>query len=92
MITRKHYLIQLVTVDGTTAWLRNDCRHFHWTNHGKDKVYKSLAGAIKCAQKLHRRLADKNNKLNVVEVTFQPCNPELPDGFYEPVNRAVHTF
>lgn len=92
MITRKYYLIQLVEDSGQDYWLRNDCRHFHWNNHGKDKEYKFLSAAITRAKKIRKRLVNQNQILNVVEVTFKPCNPLLPDGFYEPVKRSVATF
>lgn len=108
MITRKYYLIQLVD-QGNLYWLRKDCKSFHWTNHGKDKEYKSLRGAIKKARFLEkfrqnlwvRKLPSAEGvngppaaepKINVVEVTFRPCNPQLPNGFYEPVGRVVATF
>ena len=91
MINRKHYLIQLVESDGGTFTLRKNCRVFKWTNHGLDKEFKTLGPAIKLATKLHNRLRNQNSTINVVEVTFAPCTPELPDGFYKPVYRNVHT-
>lgn len=104
MITRKYYLIQLID-QGNSYWLRKDCKSFHWTNHGKDKEYKSLGAAIKKARFLEKfahnlwvrklpasGLPTSEPKINVVEVTFRPCNPLLPGGFYEPVNRTVCTF
>lgn len=91
MITRKYYLIQLVD-QGNLYWLRKDCKSFHWTNHGKDKEYKNLGSAIKKAKRLAHRVNAPEPKINVVEVTFRPCNPQLPNGFYEPVGRVVATF
>lgn len=91
MINRKHYLIQLIESSGKEYWLRKDTKAFHWHNHGKDKEYKSLAAAIKRAVRIHNRLRDNNSTIHVVEVTFKPCTPELQDGFYKPVKRAVFT-
>lgn len=91
MITRKYYLIQLVD-QGNLYWLRKDGKAFHWHNHGNDKEYKHLSAAIKKAMDLLNRVNATEPKINVVEVTFRPCNPQLPNGFYEPVGRVVATF
>lgn len=99
MISRKYYLIQLVD-NGSTYWLRKDGKSFRWTNHGNDKEYKTLGAAVKKAQRanfiIKKRHAavqapEPSISVNVVEVTFRPCNPELLDGFYEPVNKVVVT-
>lgn len=93
MITRKYYLIQLVDRStDATFWLRKDGKAFFWNNHGNDKEYKNLGSAIKKARSLHNKTNAPEPRINVVEVTFRPCNPELPDGYYEPVNRVVSTF
>lgn len=89
MISRKHYLIQLER-NGDRYWLRNNNRGFFWNNHGKDKEYKSLTAATKRAYALSRVCC--HEKINVVEVTFRPCTPELPDGFYEPVQKIIASF
>lgn len=86
---RKYYLIQLVVDSGSEYWLHKNGRVFNWTNHGEDKEYKNLGSAVSMARKAHKRLRDNAAKVNVVEVTFRPCNPELPDGYYEPVKRDV---
>ena len=88
----KYYLIQLVEKAGSEFWLRHDCKAFHWHNHGNDKQYKNLGSAVKMATKASKRLRDNTAKVNVVEVTFRPCNPELLDGYYEPVMRVVQSF
>lgn len=90
-ITRKHYLIQLDD-RGTKYWLRRDGRTFKWYNHGKDKEYRTLGPAIKMARSLLARAHSPTPTINVVEVTFRLCNPELPDGYYEPVHTTVATF
>ena len=82
---QKYYLIQLIEA-GNVYWLRNNGRSFHWNNHGKDKEYKSLGAARKLVAKLRTKT---NGPVNAVEITFRPCNPELPDGYYEPVQRVV---
>lgn len=90
-ISRKYYLIQLDD-QGTKYWLRRDGRTFKWYNHGKDKEYKTLGPALKMARRLHARAHAPTPTINVVEVTFRLCNPELPDGYYEPVHTTVATF
>lgn len=88
---KKYYLIQLV--DGTQEyWLRKDCKAFHWHNHGNDKQYKKLGAAMKKAKSLLPKLNAPEPKINVVEVSFQPCNPELQEGYYKPVHRVVGSF
>lgn len=85
MIDKKHYLIKLTESNGDSYWLRNNCRVFHWCNHGKDKEYQSLAPAIKMATKIHQKFKNTTSKISVVKVTYELCNPEIPDGFYRPV-------
>lgn len=93
MISRKYYLIQLVDRSTNSVfWLRKDGKAFHWTNHGNDKEYKTLGAAVRKARSVHGRVHAPEPIINVVEVTFRPCNPELIDGFYEPVGKVVATF
>ena len=93
-MNKKYYLIQLVDSQGATFLLRRNGKVFHRTNHGLDKTYKSLRGAKKKAQSIQKKINALNrpDKINVVQVTFRPCNPLLPDGFYEPVNEVVASF
>lgn len=93
MITRKYYLIQAVNRlnHKDSMWLHKSNRVFKWHNHGEDKEYKNLSSAVKRAVSIGPSITN-NYSINVVEVTFKPCTPELPDGYYEPVNRVVHTF
>lgn len=99
MKNEKFYIIQLVESETSKYVLRKDCKKFHWHNFGGDKEYKLLGSAIKMAHKCRRRVANKLNPdftrtapIHVIEVTYRPCNPELQDGFYEPVKRVVATF
>jgi hypothetical protein len=96
MNNTKFYIIQLVESETRKYVLRKDCKEFHWHGFGGDKEYKNLGSAIKMAQICRRRLDNKLNpdfsatlKLQLVEVTFEPCNPELPDSFYKPVKRVL---
>lgn len=95
---KKHYLIQLIS-SKQVYWLNKAGHTFRWTNHGEDKQYKNLGSAIKMAEALRKgmvrarygHLPPLDETINVVEVTFKPCNPELPDGFYEAVRTPVYS-
>ena len=92
-MNRKYYLIKLVEASsGCEFWLRRDLKGFQWYNHGKDKEYKNLGSAVARAGKITaglRRRGDMDSTIHVVEVTFEPCNPLLPDGYYRPVQTVV---
>lgn len=93
MLDQKYYLIKLVEGhSGREYWLRSDCKGFHWFNHGKDKEYTSLKAATIRANRITRTLRhynDQESTVHVVEVTYELCNPELPDGYYRPVHKVV---
>ena len=90
MTTRKHYIIRFTDQHGCTFYLNRNLRAFKWTNHGKDKEYKTLKPALKKAQALrHKLLQQEYGKVEVLKVTYEPCNPELPDGYYRPVQTVV---
>jgi hypothetical protein len=90
MIDKKYYLIKL-TYNNDAYWLRKGGRIFKWTNHGKDQEYKSLTTAIKKAEKLSfSPSTGSKDVLEVIEVTYKPCNSKLPDGFYAVVYNSVY--
>lgn len=98
MRTDRFYIIQLVEKTGYKYNLSKDCRKFHWKGFGGDKEYKLLGAALKMAHRCRKRLdaqisPDFSDEavVQIVEVTFQVCNPELPDGFYKPVERVLHS-
>ena len=91
MMDRKYYLIKLIE-DSVEYWLRSDCNGFHRFNDGKDKEYTSLKAATIRANRILTTLRRHNNHestVHVVEVTYELCNPELPDGYYRPVYKVV---
>ena len=71
-----NYLIQMQIQNGDTYLLRNS-RHktFHWHNHGQDKRYKTLTGAIKAGKEIQRKLIVKTSKIHIVQQTV--VNGEL---------------
>jgi hypothetical protein len=89
MNNKKHYQIRL-TQGGNTYWLRKGGKVFHWCNHGKDQRYQTLSAANRKAARIRVNPSiGLEDKVEVVEVAFKPCNLLLPDGFYEPVFSVV---
>lgn len=98
---KTHYIIQL-DGSGLTFYLNRSGKAFHVkgsVRHGAvPKEFKTLKGAFARAKSLYTRLVANNQirpeddqNIHVVEVSYRPCNPLLPDGFYKPVHTKVVT-
>lgn len=94
MENKKYYLIKYVSEDGHEFVLQRNGRVFVWNNYGKNKEYKQLIAARRAAIRIRGTSKFKNDsgKVVVVGVTFSPCNPLIPDGFYKPVETVVASF
>lgn len=95
LMTKTYYLVRFTDPVGSIFWLYKNRSHgrykLHWLKSEKLKEYRTFKPAHNMAHQLsrHKQLAD--GTIDVVQVTFRPTNPLLPDGFYEPVETAVYT-
>jgi hypothetical protein len=91
MMNQKHYIVKYMTQEGDQFILHKSGRKFLHNNYAGTKEYKTLASARKKAKSIRANPMFYNDRgdIIVVEVTFEPCNPQLVDGFYRPVETVV---
>jgi hypothetical protein len=91
MINRKYFLIKYLNPAGLSLTLHRNGKAFFANTHGNDKEYRTLEAARRKAKSIRRTATFNGDRgdLIVVEVSFEACNPLLPDGFYKPVYTVV---
>lgn len=105
MIHRKYFLIKYTDERGNEFYLNKGSRKLimSWKQYNMSeryREYKTYTAARRMAERVRRAIDNQSasiqhrhspagGNVEVIEVCFVMCNPELPDGFYKPVETPV---